>query len=236
MASGMPRVFWMTAELVVYIKNLEHIHWVMGYHIQKCAFAWPRYRIKQSSMQEAHWQSGIHTFPVDPQERPCRFPFVIDIALQKPCCGPFMVWTPDKVVVRWWIRWGDPTLDIPLQLKTWNVPSVLVQKGWSNGVNERFIFSISSSIFWRTTTTHVNRNVYFAINAYPDLVEYHPMRPCFLMECTRSQYQQSVMEALRTFYIYLDITHKIMDQTQGLGNSQIFVMGQSIRFHVIRFV
>ncbi len=188
----MPRVFWMTAELVGYIKNLEHIHWVMGYHIQKCAFAWPRYRIKQSSMQEANWQSGIHTLP--------------------------------------------PTLDIPLQLKTWNVPSVLVQKGWSNGVNERFIFSISSSIFWRTTTTHVNRNVYFAINAYPDLVEYHPMRPCFLMECTRSQYQQSVMEALRTFYIYLDITHKIMDQTQGLGNSQIFVMGQSIRFHVIRFV
>src|ERR1700755_749917 len=58
------------------INNLNHNQWLLGYYIQEGAFARASYRVEKLSIREVlRRQLGKHTFPVDPQQRPSRFPY-----------------------------------------------------------------------------------------------------------------------------------------------------------------
>lgn len=66
-------------------------------------------------MQSARWRLEEPTFPMDPQERPIRFPFCKYAALEEPpvCRGSFMSCFPNEVLIRRRIRNGEPVLNIP---------------------------------------------------------------------------------------------------------------------------
>ena len=56
------------------------------------------------------------TFPMNPKERTCRFPFAENAALKEPGCRLLVMSTARNVMVSRRIRWGEPFVDVFPQL------------------------------------------------------------------------------------------------------------------------
>jgi hypothetical protein len=76
----------------------------------------PALRSKNYQFRAFVGGSGKHTFSMDPQERPARFPFSQCLALEKPFCCSTMSRFRNKVLVRRRVRRGEPLLRLLLQL------------------------------------------------------------------------------------------------------------------------
>ena len=96
-------------------------------------------------MQGTPFGLGRHTFTMNPQEGPSRFPFRECIALEEPCCSSTASSLPNKVVIRRRVRGGEPGLNVPLQLVTYKIPSVSLTKGGEK-IYKRLVLFISFEI------------------------------------------------------------------------------------------
>ncbi len=70
----------------------------------------------------------MRTFTVNPQEGPARFPICQRLAFEEPLCSSTMSCLRNEVVVRRWVRGGEPLLNVLLQLVTYKTPSVTATK------------------------------------------------------------------------------------------------------------
>jgi hypothetical protein len=165
-------------------------------------FPAPAIRFSRQCKTCAH--SRKHTFSMDPQEGPPFFPFCkcVVVALQEPCCSPTMLGRPKSVVIRRRVRGRKPAFDVPSQLVTYKIPSVLATKGREK------ITNFSFHLLYLLTPRYLME---------PDSAS------------ARNFYKQSC-KVLRTFHYFPHIPHKTMDSTEGLCNSRpTLVLGQSIQ-------
>jgi hypothetical protein len=73
-------------------------------------------------------------------------------------------------------------------------------------------------------------NTYFAQDTYPDPDVYNSLTPYHLTKRGLRKYLQAIMQAIRTFHNHLHITHKTVDNTQCLCDSQSgLILGQAVQ-------
>jgi hypothetical protein len=133
-------------------------------------------------MQSMRSQLGRHTFSMDPQERPLRFPFCKCFALQEPCCRSTMSCLPKKVVIRRRVRGRKPVFDVPSQLVTYKILSVSATKGREKTTNASFCLSHLSLDEWRLRIRVSTVDTCSTRDTYPTRVELYPLTPRHLME------------------------------------------------------
>ena len=128
----------------------------------------------------------------------------------------------NEVVVRRWVRWRQPVLNVPLQLVTYKLPSASAMKGGEKETNASSCLSQLTLGEERLRLQVSARNNCFTRDTYPNRFEYYPSMLHDLTEQISEKYKRlngSIEQTLRTLHDFLHITHKTMDHTQRLCNS-----------------
>jgi hypothetical protein len=141
---------------------------------------------------------------MDPQERPLRFPFCECIALKEPCCSSTMLCFPKNVVIRRRVRWREPVLEVPSQLVTYKIPSVLVMKDSGTRTSHLVCF-INHLVNSNYKPTRVSTgDTYPTRDTYPSRVELYPLIPCHLMKpILGKMYRQSCKHCAPSITVFI---------------------------------
>ena len=118
-----------------------------------------------------------HTFAMNPQKRPPRFPFCQCIALEEPGCSSVVSSFPNEGVIRRRVRGREPVLNVARlasQLVTYKILSVSPTKGEGRETN---FLSCSFRVMLdeERLRTHLSTDkTCFVRDTYPNPVEYYP--------------------------------------------------------------
>ena len=146
-AACIPSTSCIIADLVGIINTLERSHEDITY--RSVLLPAPALRSTDYQFRALSRWFRKHTFSINPQEGPARFPFCYCPALEKPCCGSTTSRFRNKVLVRRRVWRGEPMLHLLLQLVAYKIPSVtgLTATRCGKGNNKRCVLCILFNVW-----------------------------------------------------------------------------------------